>query len=323
MKTVTYSDFDAFSDSVSDVDCVMTVHSPTYRTWVLHQAQLPNIHVQLGRLGSGNIVVGSSNRDSYLLYLPLTRDCQYRANGRDADTSKFMVLEPASEFHLSTHDSHDWCSISFSSDSAAEYGLREAPAGDGPGRCRVSGSHPDLALQFRSAISELIKGAIKNPNLEATQAAAVAEKHLMGIAASLLRDTPLDQDGHAGRPRLSRQAIIGRCRDQIEQCRDSCLTIADLTAACGVSDRTLREAFQAYFGMGPKRYLKLRQLNRVYRELRASDPDEQKVSDCLLRHGILEHGRFAAEYKELFSEPPSATLQASKRSRSSRSLNRL
>jgi AraC-like DNA-binding protein len=315
MKTITYTDFDAFSDSVSDVDCVMTVHNPTHRTWVLHQVQLPNIHVQLGKLGSGNIVEGLANRDGYLLYLPLTRDCQYRANGQSVDTSAFLVLEPASEFHLSTHDPHDWCSIYFSSDIAAEYGLREAPAGDGSARCRVSGSHPDLALQFRSAISELIKGAINNPNLEATDAATVAERNLMNIAGSLLGNSQHVSASHAGRPGLSRQTIIASCLDKIEDCTDSLLSVGDLTTACDVSERTLRAAFQSYFGMGPKRYLKLRKLNRVYRDLRASDLDEQKVSECLLRHGVFEHGRFAAEYKALFGESPSTSLKASSRSR--------
>ncbi|HSN83709.1 MAG TPA: hypothetical protein VLS88_14090, partial [Polyangiales bacterium] len=45
------------------------------------------------------------------------------------------------------------------------------------------------------------------------------------------------------------------------------------TTVADVSERILREAFNEYFGVGPARYLQLRNLHRIYRTLRASEPD--------------------------------------------------
>jgi hypothetical protein len=111
MQTRTYRDFDAFSSAVRDIDSVMLLQNPKRRNWTISHVNLPEIHVQLGRLGSGNIVEGQSWPDGYLLYLPLTDACAYSANGTVLDKGSFMVLEPGCEFCVSTKDEHDWCSV--------------------------------------------------------------------------------------------------------------------------------------------------------------------------------------------------------------------
>jgi hypothetical protein len=52
-------------------------------------------------------------------------------------------------------------------------------------------------------------------------------------------------------------------------------------------------------------------MNRVRKELRASDPASDRVTDVLSRFGVSELGRFAVEYKSLFGESPSGTLRRS------------
>ncbi|MEA3412766.1 MAG: hypothetical protein U9R74_14665, partial [Pseudomonadota bacterium] len=79
MQIHTYRDFDAFAADVRDVDSVMMLQNPTHRHWSISHVDLPGIHVQLGRLGSGNIVEGQSWPQGTLIYLPLTEDCLYSA----------------------------------------------------------------------------------------------------------------------------------------------------------------------------------------------------------------------------------------------------
>ena len=49
--------------------------------------------------------------------------------------------------------------------------------------------------------------------------------------------------------------------DFVDQRDGEYLLVEQLATAAGVSERTLRTAFQEYFGVGPVRYLKLRTLH--------------------------------------------------------------
>jgi len=80
--------------------------------------------------------------------------------------------------------------------------------------------------------------------------------------------------------------------------------------AADVSERTLRTAFQEVYGVGPTRYLQIRNLHRIYRALRAADPEETSVAKVLLEHHEWELGRVAGRYRRLFGELPSETLHA-------------
>jgi AraC-like DNA-binding protein len=313
MKKVTFSEFDAFAETVTDVDCVMTLRNPRHRTWVIHQVELPRTHIQLGRLGSGNLVEGQSWSHGYLFYLPLTDKCTYTANGEVIPPHSFMILEPNCEFSICTADQHDWCSIFVPEDLISNYIDTDSFSDSGPGQCRVSEADPDSALRLSTSVSQLIRNAIENPNLETSPAAPVAERELVKIASTVLRNPRADSHNNGGRPQVPRQLIIDRCKKYLAESCASAASASDLAAASGVSERTLRSAFNDYYGMCPTQYFQLRQLNRVHQDLRASSPEEHKVADILLRHGIWEHGRFASRYQQLFGEKPSITLRSTLR----------
>ena len=83
----------------------------------------------------------------------------------------------------------------------------------------------------------------------------------------------------------------------------------DLCALAGASERTLRSAFLETFGIGPHRYLRLRQLHLIRAALAVSDPRLHTVAGIAARLGCSDCGRMAAEYRALFGEFPSATLR--------------
>jgi len=88
------------------------------------------------------------------------------------------------------------------------------------------------------------------------------------------------------------------------------ITIGELSEAAGVSERALRNAFYSVYQTSPSRYMRLSRLHHVRHELRTVyDHDHRHtVTNVALHHGCNELGRFAVEYKSLFGEAPSTTL---------------
>jgi AraC family ethanolamine operon transcriptional activator len=95
----------------------------------------------------------------------------------------------------------------------------------------------------------------------------------------------------------------------LEERGDRSVLVTDLAENAGVSERTLRTAFNEHFATSPARYLWTRRLHAINRALRAADPAEQSVTGLLVRHGEWQFGRFAMRYRRLFGELPSETLK--------------
>ena len=109
------------------------------------------------------------------------------------------------------------------------------------------------------------------------------------------------------------RSLVVRRAEQFFRCHvGEPVSIAQLSTIAGVSERSLRNAFYHVCTTSPKRYLKLWQLHEVRRALRGADRPPLSVTDVATLHGFFELGRFAGEYKALFGEAPSQTLQRSR-----------
>ncbi len=86
-------------------------------------------------------------------------------------------------------------------------------------------------------------------------------------------------------------------------------SLAELCVTLGVPGRSLRSWCVQYLGMSPIRYLRLRRMKLVRRDLSSARPSDAVVAAVARRHGFTEPGRFAANYRQLFGELPSATLK--------------
>jgi transcriptional regulator GlxA family with amidase domain len=87
------------------------------------------------------------------------------------------------------------------------------------------------------------------------------------------------------------------------------LSVEQLAAAVGVSERTLRDAFQQYFGVAPVQFLNSRTLHQVRAALKAADPPRATVTKIATQFGVWQFGRFARDYRFLFRELLSETLR--------------
>ncbi|MHC1561028.1 AraC family transcriptional regulator [Actinomycetospora sp. C-140] len=119
---------------------------------------------------------------------------------------------------------------------------------------------------------------------------------------------------HNHRDRIFRQSapaprrVLRRVLDLVASAHDRTLTVADLAACAGTSERALHAAFRRELGTTPMAYLRDRRLEAAREDLLAAAPGDG-VAAIAMRHGFSHLGRFAAAYRERFFEAPSATLR--------------
>jgi AraC family transcriptional regulator, ethanolamine operon transcriptional activator len=111
----------------------------------------------------------------------------------------------------------------------------------------------------------------------------------------------------------TRQYVVNKARDYMREHVDEPITVSDLCAHIRVSRRTLQYSFQDVLGTNPARYLRTMRLNGARREIRRQTDEHAPLADIAARWGFWHPSRFAAEYKSLFGELPSATLKAAVR----------
>ncbi|MFN9773303.1 MAG: helix-turn-helix domain-containing protein [Burkholderiales bacterium] len=106
---------------------------------------------------------------------------------------------------------------------------------------------------------------------------------------------------------LSRRlALVRRAEAFVDEHPDAAPTVAELCRATGACRRTLQASFVDVLGIGPSRYLRALRLNRARADLKR---DPASVSEVAARWGFWHFGRFASDYRAMFGERPSETLE--------------
>ena len=130
---------------------------------------------------------------------------------------------------------------------------------------------------------------------------------------AMLATPPVVGHGLTMRSCPSRLKVVARAEALLQEHQDEPISIAALSEAVGVSERTLRNAFTDVYRQSPKRYLVTRRLQAVRHALRAAATPGATVTGIATEHGFFELGRFALKYKAAFGESPSHTLRGTGR----------
>ena len=121
----------------------------------------------------------------------------------------------------------------------------------------------------------------------------------------------LTEDKSTTRAAGRRASIMARFEEFLQSRQYAPVYLAEICAAVGVPERTLRACCQDHLGMGPIHYLWLRRMHLAHKALLCSDARAATVTEIATQHGFWELGRFSVEYRSLFGEPPSASLHRS------------
>ena len=136
---------------------------------------------------------------------------------------------------------------------------------------------------------------------------AAAARMLALSLSEVVLEAVMPPHGDAGHlpDACARHRIVSRAREYMRVHAAEPITVPDLCSATGVSRRALQYAFEDVMQLSPVTYLRVMRLNRVRGELQAC-PCET-LGDVAARWGFWHLSRFAADYRQLFGELPSAT----------------
>jgi AraC family ethanolamine operon transcriptional activator len=297
LKTFSYTDLDHFRQAFRLVDVQFT---PTCRTASAEQAilSLPGCEVYLLRtfprlvdavLGKGCTFVGITMAD----------DFPYRFNGLEKDRAA-LSLGCGGGGYKSLESQGCYSAAVIFNPPIDERGW--------PSKERTF-----LACVITAAAEQRIRDVI----LAAFRFASDAPAHAASAGALLgVKETILAAiDNALADPLPLELAKVGTSRRYFDIVQKIENAIAEnfsgpvyseaLADKIGVSVRTMHNAMQQFRGMSLHRYLRIKRLWSVRRQLLGG---AQKVSACALANGFWHLGEFAQFYTAQFGETPSRTL---------------
>jgi AraC family transcriptional regulator, ethanolamine operon transcriptional activator len=306
MPTRTFSSFEAFFAANLHSDLRGMVLGHRRENWVMTQLAINTLSVQWGRAGSSVVVEGGAKPGGISIFLPTVSPKGVSGNGHRLDESSLMINQTGDEFCIANDSSRPWFSVYVPYETLA--GAREAttPAPSMHGFVQLPRQRVE---RFRAAIRQFGEAVQRaTTDFESAIAQKATEQKLLPEIRNLLA-VPHQVEPTLRRHAVPRLHIIRRSMDLVDQHEGEYLSVEQLAAAAGVSERTLRDAFQHYFGLAPVRYLNRRTLNQVRKALQAADASVTTVTEIATQFGVWELGRFARDYRLLFDELPSETLR--------------
>jgi AraC family ethanolamine operon transcriptional activator len=304
MTRLVFRDFDEFAEAITGVDGRFIPTARSTSEWWSEAVRPGAVSLQQIQIGSASTFAGDGEPGRFTLGLPMTDPTQIRIDGHFLEPDGFITLFEDQPFTFTGQDVVRWAGISVPHDSklvSAEL-MNAARSGGGP-RTRS-------ALPYLDRLRWVAERAI-SANLDMNEPSAIqaVEEEVAICLAHVLERSMKVHDRHVGRPQFSRSRVIARTLQLIEANEGQPLFIDDLCRVTQVSERTLRNIFHEFFGVGPMRLLKVRQLREIRAALLRADPQRDTVTRIAARFGIWDFSLFARNYKALFGESPSRTLR--------------
>jgi AraC family ethanolamine operon transcriptional activator len=304
MARLVFRDFDEFAEAITGVDGRFIPTARSTAEWWSEGVQPGSVSLQQIQIGSPTTFAGDGELGRYTLGLPMTDPTQIRIDGHFLEEDAYLLLQEDQPFTFTGQDVVRWAGVSVPADTkliAPELFTSTRTCG---------GPRTRSALEYLNRLRWVVERAISS-DIDFSEPAAVAavEEEVSICLTHVLERSSKVQDRHVGRPQFSRSRVIARTLSLIEANEGQPLFVDDLCRATQVSERTLRNIFHEFFGVGPMRLLKVRQLREIRAALLRADPQRDTVTRIAARFGIWDFSLFARNYKALFGESPSRTLR--------------
>ncbi|MGO4400130.1 helix-turn-helix domain-containing protein [Achromobacter sp. PAB15] len=297
MKLQHFESFDSYAAALFHADVRVFLLGSEDGGWRTGHLDVDGIDVQRGVTRVPNLCEAAGWATHLTLLLPEPTPAQAWLNGVPFSQDSMGVLAPGKGFVFRAAGPNDWVSIALPlasdllmDDSFASQTLRRwASAAD-----MVKADPLQVAALREAALLSMA------PACPPALGRRLVEQRLRNLIANRV-----PHDKNKGRPSL-RLPQLCELALAIFRDRQQAVHVDELRKGLKISERSLRDVFQACFGMSPGHYLALRKLHDVYLAL-ANSTNQQTVSDCFFQHGYPYSTYAAARYHDLFLETPSET----------------
>jgi AraC-like DNA-binding protein len=305
----TFTDPQSYQAAVSPAQVEILVTAKGNFRADLMRLQFPRLWVQSGRENLPRVAHSAVSVDRPpFFFLTGADQPTVHHSGIDVSFGEIIAVGAGSTHHVHSNGHSHWATLSMTREdlSAAGYALvgRDLTAPSVTRRLRPTPPMMSRLRNLHRAAGQLAK--TEAHSLSQTEPARALELALMHVMINCLCDgAPVDKGTSTNR----HLAVIARFEELLAMNHDRPLYLAEICAATGVSERTLRVCCQEHLGMGPVRYLWLRRMHLVRRALILATPETATVTEIAMNHGFWELGRFAVRYQALFGERPSTSLR--------------
>ena len=304
-----YQDFDDFADALLGIDGRFVPTARATGEWWIEQAFAGPLTLQQMQIGAAATFAGDGSQGKASLWFPLTDPAALRVDGHALDEQTFLLIGDRQPFTVSARALTRWAGVVFPSTMLTDGSLGQLThlmlePHLGATRVRIARS---VLEDIKRRVASLC--AQREPARIVGGAERSEQEELIDLLKRAAESAVLVTDKHIGRPQVSRTRVIARCLELIDANEGQTLFINDLCAAAQVSERTLRNIFQEYFGVGPMRLLKVRQLREIRSALLRADSATGTVTNIAARFGVWDFSLFARNYRALYGVSPSETLR--------------
>jgi AraC-like DNA-binding protein len=289
---------------ISDVELFPTVKGE-FRAELM-QISLDRLWMQRGHENLPHVVAGTVRPVRKAISF-LTKEQETVYCGQEVLAGGIIIHRPDFE-HRRNGANRDWGSMSLTRDDfdAACKAItgREFPGDKLKFIVRPSPDLMSRLLKLHETVGQITSAT---PDiLELPEVVRALEQQLVHLMVRCLTEGASLKTTVAGH---RHHAIIARFEAFLEANPETPLFVPEICAAIATSERTLRFACEEHLGMGPIRYLALRRMHLVRRALSRAVPSTTTVTKIATDHGFWELGRFSVNYRIMFGETPSVTLQ--------------
>lgn len=301
-------DLDAMAGAVTDgleAEYVQLEARPFHGRWAVLRAG--SMAIQFGQEDVAIVRRVRVPADKWVFIVPLAITRSARWEGRPVGDGDLVLCGPGAESYAFDPAGARFAIISVGLQAAANVAAMAGVSMESRGSSRLVRSAPDVVHALRQHLLRL-KGQVETcPGiLDSAPARREAERIVSHTLANCTASTRRRVDRTNEPPAWS--DTVRRAEAFFRGHMSESVSIAQLSAIAGVSERSLRNAFHHVYTTSPKRYFRLWQLHQVRRTLRSANPLQASVTTVATCYGFFELGRFAGSYKALFGEAPSQTL---------------
>jgi AraC-like DNA-binding protein len=298
-------DFQAALRAEGVVRCLVTGRG-RFRARVT-QILLHNLTLSVGEEELARIAFVAVPPGTVLVLLAIDAKPALVRSGIDMPGREIVTLGPGQRVHVRTAGPSRWAVIQMPDQDLLRYGravIGAEFAVPAFARWRPPAAAERNLRQLHRAAVRLARA--RSETLTDGEAAHGLEQQLIDGLLECLSTAPTEEETTAAR---RHRDTVARFEDLLRA--EPLLDLTQIYTELGVPQRLLRVCCHDHLGMGPARYLRLCRMQQAYHVLRKDNPGTATISEIARRHGFRDPGRFAANYRALYGELPSATLRRS------------